>query len=202
MDGYYENENGQKYVLEFNGKFWRGCLHCYNASTVNPVNGITMGDLYQRTREKKRYLEGQWYVYVRKWECEFDREVRENDTLQNSVQQSEMINPLEPRDAFYGGRTEALTLFQKDHDISYVDVTSLYPYINTTRKIPIGHPEIVTEGFTDIQQYEGLIKCKILPPRGLYIPVLPVKMNNKLLFTLCRTCSENQQQKSCQHNDE
>ena len=27
-------------------------------------------------------------------------------------------------------------------------------------------------------------------------------MNNKLLFTLCRTCSENQQQKPCQHNDE
>ena len=53
------------------------------------------------------------YVYVGKWECEFDREVPENDTLRNCVQQSEMINPLEPRDAFYGGRTEAFTLFQK-----------------------------------------------------------------------------------------
>jgi hypothetical protein len=93
--------------------------------------------------------------------------------------------------AFYGGRTEAFTLFQKDQDISYVDATSLYPYINKTGKIPIGHPEIVTEGFTDIQQYEGLIKCKILPPRGLYIPVLPVKMNKKLLAT-----------ETCQHNDE
>jgi hypothetical protein len=61
-----------------------------------------------------------------------------------------MINPLEPRDAFYGGRTEAFTLFQKDKDISYVDVTSLYPYINKTGKIPIGHPEIITESFTDI----------------------------------------------------
>ena len=70
-----------------------------------------------------------------------------------------MINPLEPRDAFYGGRTEAFTLFQKDQDISYVDATSLYPYINKTGKIPIGHHEIVTEDFTDIQQYEGLIKC-------------------------------------------
>jgi hypothetical protein len=49
VDGYYENENGQQYVLEFNGKFWHGCLHCYNDSTVNPVNGMTMGDLYQRT---------------------------------------------------------------------------------------------------------------------------------------------------------
>jgi hypothetical protein len=63
----------------------------------------------------------------------------ENDTLRNFVQQSEMINPLEPRDAFYGGRTEAFTLFQKDQDISYVDATSLYPYINKTGKIPIGH---------------------------------------------------------------
>jgi hypothetical protein len=72
----------------------------------------------------------------------------ENDTLRNFVQQSEMINPLEPRDAFYGGRTEAFTLFQKDQDISYVDVTSLYPYINKTGKIPIGHPEIVTEGLS------------------------------------------------------
>jgi hypothetical protein len=132
VDGYYENENGQQYVLEFNGKFWHGCLHCYNDSTVNPVNGMTMGDLYQRTMEKKRYLEGQGYIYVGKWECEFDREVREDDTLRNFVQQSEMINPLEPRDAFYGGRTEAFTLFQKDQDISYVDVTSLYPYINKT----------------------------------------------------------------------
>jgi hypothetical protein len=62
--------------------------------------------------------------------------VRENDTLRNCVQQSEVINPLEPRDAFYGGRPEAFTLFQKDQDISYVDVTSLYPYINKTGKIP------------------------------------------------------------------
>jgi hypothetical protein len=57
---------------------------------------MTMGDLYQRTIERKRYLEGHGYVYVGKWECEFDREVRENDTLRNCVQQSEMINPLEP----------------------------------------------------------------------------------------------------------
>jgi hypothetical protein len=86
--------------------------------------------------EKKRYLEGQGYIYVEKWECEFGREVRENDTLRNFVKQSEMINPLELRDAFYGGRTEAFTLFQKDHNIAYVDVTSLYPNINKTERYP------------------------------------------------------------------
>jgi hypothetical protein len=29
--------------------------------------------------EKKRYLEDRGYIYVGKWECEFDREAREND---------------------------------------------------------------------------------------------------------------------------
>jgi hypothetical protein len=81
VDGYYENENGQQYVLEFNGKIWHGCLHCYNDSTVNPVNGMTMGDLYQRTMERKRYLEGRGYIYVGKWQCEFDKDVRENVDL-------------------------------------------------------------------------------------------------------------------------
>jgi hypothetical protein len=64
VDGYYENENGQKYVLEFNGMFWHGYVHCYNASTVNPVNGMTMGDLYQLTMEKNRYPKPQGYIYL------------------------------------------------------------------------------------------------------------------------------------------
>ena len=38
--------------------------------------------------------------------------------------------------------------------------------------------------------YFGLIKLKILPPRCLYFPVLPMKINSKLLFPLCRTCTE------------
>ena len=103
-----------------------------------------------------------------------------------------MINPLEPRDAFYGGRTEALTLFQKDQDMAYVDVTSLYPYINKTGTIPIGHPEIVTEvyRYTTVRRTHQMQNPST---RGLYISVLPVKMNNKLLLTLCRTCIENHQ---------
>jgi hypothetical protein len=45
---------------------------------------MTMGDLYQRTIEKKRYLEGQGYVYVGKWECEFDRDKTFGDDLRVS----------------------------------------------------------------------------------------------------------------------
>ncbi|CAL1264770.1 unnamed protein product, partial [Larinioides sclopetarius] len=45
-------------------------------------------------------------------------------------------------------------------------------------------------------------KCKILPPRGLYLPVLPFRCNGKLMFPLCRTCAETLNQSSCHHSDE
>ncbi len=38
------------------------------------------------------------------------------------------------------------------------------------------------------REYFGLVKCQILPPRGLYHPVLPVRAAGKLMFPLCRTC--------------
>ena len=49
-----------------------------------------------------------------------------------------------------------------------------------------------------------MIKCKILPPKNLYHPVLPQKIqcgqSTKLLFPLCRTCAENKIQE-CHHNE-
>ncbi|WAQ94993.1 hypothetical protein MAR_007464, partial [Mya arenaria] len=47
--------------------------------------------------------------------------------------------------------------------------------------------------------YEGLIKCKVLAPTRLHIPVLPMKCYGKLMFSLCRSCTEAFQQRSCEH---
>ncbi len=113
-------------------------------------------------------------------------------------------HPLEPRGAFYGGSTEAYNLYKEasvDEDIDYYDVTSLYPWVNKTGKIPLGHPEIITESFRDLDQYEGLVKCKVLPPKSLFHPVLPSKTIGKLLFHLCKMCAENQQQTPCTHTE-
>ena len=51
--------------------------------------------------------------------------------------------------------------------------------------------------------YFGLIKAKILPPCGLLLPILPIKINNKLMFPLCCTCAMNESQQSCKcsHKD-
>ena len=45
----------------------------------------------------------------------------------------------------------------------------------------------------------------MLPPKGLYYPVLPqrIKVDNyeKLIFILCKTCAETKNQNDCTHND-
>lgn len=79
---------------------------------------------------------------------------------------------------------------------------SFYPWTNKYCEYPIGHPEIYSENFGPLEDYFGLIKCTVLPPRGLYHPVLPYRSNNKLTFPLCRTCADSMQQHPCHHSDE
>ncbi|XP_045201509.2 uncharacterized protein LOC123555044 [Mercenaria mercenaria] len=203
-DGYYESKNAEKIVLEFHGDFWHGNPTNYSRSTVNPVNQLTMGELHDKTIEKQRYLENDGYTYICICESEFDKQVSNDSNMRSFIESLGIISPLEPRDAFYGGRTEAYTLYKEasaDETIDYYDVTSLYPWVNKTGKIPLGHPKIVTENFKELDKYEGLIKCKVLPPKGLFHPVLPSKCNGKLLFHLCRACAETKEQTSCSHND-
>jgi len=80
-------------------------------------------------------------------------------------------SPLRPRDALYGGRSEAIRLHHKARDnetIQYIDVTSLYPYIRENFKFPMCHPIIhVGDACKDIEgclRMTGLINCSIVLP--------------------------------------
>ena len=72
---------------------------------------------------------------------------------------------------------------------------------NKYGEYPLWHPEIVTENFAPVEDYFGLVKCSVLPPRALYRPVLPYRTQGKLMFPLCRTCADTLQQAPCQHGD-
>ena len=133
------------------------------------------------------------------WECEYDAKLKNDDNFYNFVNGNEVRKPLEPRDALAGGRTNAFVIHHEG-SMGYVDFTSLYPYIQKYGYFPLGHPEIITENFDDVKNYFGLIKCDILPPQDLYIPVLPLKQNGKLMFPLCRTCCE-LNISECTHNE-
>ena len=162
------------------------------------------------------------------------------------------FTPLKARDAFVGGRTENFKSFwhknclnQKFH---YIDVCSLYPYVNSTCDYPVGHPDEVliapifdekkdsqlslekrklspvcdrddsiyslpqtaVESKILNEQFFGLIKCLVLPPRNLLIPVLPLKFASNLFFPLCKTCVDMKHTKTfeklflgaeCEHDD-
>lgn len=69
---------------------------------------------------------------------------------------------------------------------------------------PVGHPTClvgpILDGYT-IDNLEGLVRCTVVPPRNLFIPLLPAKINKKLVFTLCRVCAENKQTTLCNHTE-
>ena len=83
----------------------------------------------------------------------------------------------------------------------YVDFTSLYPWCNRNTRTVVGHPRIITENFDDISTYFGWIKCTVLPPRGLFHPVLPYRTQGKLMFPLSKTCADTCNQTTCTHED-
>ena len=61
-------------------------------------------------------------------------------------------------------------------------------------------PILATENHNGMHlklNYFGLIKAKILPPNCLLLPVLPIKINNKVMFPPCHTCTTNESQQAC-----
>ena len=172
-----------------------------------------MQDVYETTQQKIQRLKEQGYTVVQMWECEWARLKDTSSDIRTFVAQLQFTAPLNPRDAFCGGRTNAVKLYYHvtpSQKIHYIDVTSLYPWVNKTCVYPKGHPRFIsTPGHTDIHQYFGLIQCQVLPPRELYHPVLPYRHDGKLLFPLCATCVQDEMPKrpwersaQCDHTDQ
>ena len=169
-----------------------------------------MGDLYTATVERGRRIRAAGYRLVEKWECHWTSEKKRDPRLAERLKSYDLEEPLRPRDALFGGRTNGLRLYQDtvpgETIIRYYDIKSLYPFVNARRHYPEGHPTILLGDFEPLStahlRYKGFVKCKIVPPRQLYIPVLPIRTaQKKLLFPLCRTCAEEQRQSACTHDE-
>ncbi|CAL1273615.1 unnamed protein product [Larinioides sclopetarius] len=63
------------------------------------------------------------------WEHQFPEMKKMDLELRSFLSFHELQDPLNPRDSFFGGRTNAIMLFHEG-DIKYVDFTSLYPWVN------------------------------------------------------------------------
>lgn len=111
------------------------------------------------------------------------------------------------KDAFFGGRTETVSQLYKakeNEEIRYYDYTSLYPSIQANvhnpvastgiRKddfeynYPVGHGKRMKpcEMTKPLSEYMGFACVDLEPPDNLHMPLLPRRVDGKLVFDLER----------------
>ena len=210
LDGVRKNPDGtlSNFGYEYLGCYIHGCLKCYRRDQLNSLIQKPMAEVYNNTMFRLNWLKNNGWRLKVIWACEFEKLLKENDEAKQFVESLNISSPLNPREAFFGGRTNAARLYYEAKNgeiIKYADINSLYPWVNKTQRYPLGHPKILTGGAIDmknIRKYFGLIKAEVLPPRKLFHPVLPKRCRNKLMFVLCNECGENPPlDKICRHNE-
>ena len=165
-----------------------------------------MGTLNDQTIKKCETIENAGYNHISTYECHLTKNKYFQKFAKNFTQ--DIVEPLNPRDAFYGGRTSETKLLYnfKDNECGrYVDFCSLYPTVQYYQKYPIGHCTKIFNPEKYNKSWYGLIKCKVVPPKGLYHPILPQRIKvdsyEKLVFILCKACIETRNQNKCEHTD-
>ena len=212
VDGY---DSQTRCCYEFQGCAWHGCRTCFpnREEKHQRLGDRSMEAVRKESEKKKEALLRRGFKIKEIWGCEWRAEKWNNQECGAYVRTLEFVQPMNPREAFFGGRTNATKLYHKcesGEKIEYADIVSEYPTVLKFKEFPAKHPEILVEpGTMDIQDWFGLIKCKVLPPRKLYHPVLPVHAEGKLLFPLCRSCIPSELEKpspfrscTCQHTEE
>ena len=174
VDGLYHNT-----VFQFHGCYHHGCQKCYKDLDVNKLKGKYMNDLRTKTEQNDQKIKDAGYQLVTICECEFNKH---KDMKNTQLHDYDLIEPPKIRDSFFGGRTEPIKLlydFKTKHEKGrYIDVCSLYPTVMYYDQYPVKHPQKIIKPQQYNRNWFGFIYCKVLPPRQLYIPVLPYKQKN------------------------
>jgi len=191
INGYCEET---KTICQFHGCYWHRCNKCYEENTINRFNQHSMKYLYNRTLAIDEFIKRKGYNFITIWEHEFDRN---KDIKKITLNEYDLVKPPKIRqDGFHGGRCKPVKLIydfkNKDVKGKYIDVVSLYPTVMYYDRYPTGHPIKISKPKQYDNNWFGLVYCKVLPSRNLYLPVLPYKQKTKqatkLLFGLCRCC--------------
>ncbi|MCP3663791.1 MAG: hypothetical protein GY696_15090, partial [Gammaproteobacteria bacterium] len=164
VDGYAE-VRGVKTIYEFHGCRFHGCPKCFKDRNLKLYNQPkTMEERYQNTLMRTRDLQSAGYKVVELWGCDLDQMRNKNPDLDYYFQNTEIKISMDPRIAFFGGRTNATKLFHEFKDGEkghYVDVCSLFLTTLMYDEFLIGHPIIFSENFQRITRtnkpYKGII---------------------------------------------
>ena len=72
------------------------------------------------------------------WECDFERQKAANPEMKAFIEEVNIVEPLNPRGCFYGGRVNPLVLYKAvggSETIEYADYVSLYPTVLKVRTV-------------------------------------------------------------------
>ncbi|KAL3080203.1 hypothetical protein niasHT_035723 [Heterodera trifolii] len=213
LDGMMERPGMAKNLaIEVQGCYWHACPNCFPDEEAIVGGGETAGAIRARDAKRIKQIARDFEVEII-WECHLMRMLEEDPAMKAFFDNTPDTGPIEFRDAFFGGRTGpdclAMGIMKPNGEklnrsIKIKDFNSLYPSRNMFTKYPTGHP-ILLKMDNDVEwtkpehmvdndgiPIEGIIKCFVVPPRHCLfdIPVIPVRMNNRTLFMLCRRCSE------------
>lgn len=173
---------------------FHGCPDCFHPYSYNELTDCRFYQLYEQMVQNTNDLIVTGYNVFEMWECDF---IRTKCLMRSRIKANKKFYhaiPLNPRDALFGGRTSPSCLYKECNEnekIFYVDFTLLHPFVQKYEYYPVGHPVIyVGNNCSDLvlEDVHGLVKCKVLPPIGLFFPILLCRINGKLLFSLCRKC--------------
>jgi hypothetical protein len=198
-------------VFMFHGCFYHGhpIGECTKIDQERHLGGVSHTDRYTRTAKALARLEAANYNVITMWECEW-KSKKKNEIMADGktvgayvrelMSTTNVDKILHVGDSLFGGRTNPFVFYYPPTEgvkIHYMDFTSLYPYVQKNNYFPVGRPthfikDIKTEEYLKEleSKYFGLALIKILPPQDLYMPVLPVSLNHKLVFPLCYACGK------------
>ncbi|KAL3076772.1 hypothetical protein niasHS_011509 [Heterodera schachtii] len=226
LDGWIEEHNK---CIEVLGCYWHGCEHCFkpddklaDGKTCRELNELTHlrilklrepgppGDVFAAGLDVEEI-----------WECKIREQLtRDPEMCEFFADLGTDRGPIDPRHAYYGGRTGPLQLIaepKEDEKISVFDIISLYPWVNYSTDYPVGIPSIIYPTGAEMivnwtrpeqLQFRGIYRVRVIPPRGLRIPVLPLKIDDRLLFCCCHRCASTFRKANtrlihkCKHTDE
>jgi len=82
------------------------------------------------------------------------------------------------RDAFYGGHVDVYKSI--GNKIYYYDVNSLYPFVMSKYDYPIGEPILSYD--KDLNNYFGIVHCRVQTPPYMEKPVLPFRGDEGTIY--------------------
>jgi DNA polymerase type B, organellar and viral len=203
-------------IFDYHGCFFHACRKCFPNLKKKEHCFINVDLIHMKDRARKQLVKDAGFHYMALYTHQLHKKYPDEFTLltHKYLEEDEKIPKINHRKTLSGGRTNATRLYyhcEPDEKIEYYDVNGLYPYVLMSKRYPTCHPTYFMPAPSDdpvefflngTHEWFGLVQCTILPPRQLSIPVLELKVNERLTFPLCNTCVREKSNSLCNHSDE